>query len=96
MSAVAQFRCDEQLAPRHASRADCLPDPFLVAVAFGGVDRPVAGLDPPTHDLGRNGGIDLPHPKAELGNGGAVVEFDLFRHIQVLLCIGVIGVPPGA
>ncbi len=92
---VAQLGRDEQFASRHAGAADRLSDPLLILVALGGIDQAIAGLDPQPTASAVMSLVDLPHAKAELGNGGAVVQRNLFRHGGVFCKAGP-GGPPGA
>src|SRR5690606_13830493 len=74
---IAEFGGDEELVAWNAGLGYGASDAFLVVVALGSVDQPIAGAEGGGDsrmgfDIGH-----LPYAEAELGNGIAVVERNL-------------------
>src|SRR4051812_18092931 len=77
MEAIVQLARHVQVSAVKPRRADRLAHALLVAVHLGGVDVAVADLERHAHRARRLLRVDLEHAEAELGDGVAVVEFDV-------------------
>ena len=77
MEAVVQLARHVDVPAVDPRRPDRLADALLVAVHLCRVDVAVADLERHAHRLRRLIRVDLEDAEAELGNGAAVVEFDV-------------------
>lgn len=72
------FGLDEDVRAVEAGTAQRLPDPLFVAVGSGSVDVAVSDLEGGLHCFGRFIGRGLEDAEADLGNGDAVVQREMW------------------